>query len=188
MNDTAKAVGLLRRVCLAICKRPEEFRMEVEELSGTIEIGIVANPTDTKRLVGRGREILQHLEHLMRLLLRGCKKRVRFLDLEPNGKQEVIFAPFVPNPKWPAQAIGELLRDIVEAIFELPVDVEAVEHNRWSVKMYAVVQGDCDQNIIQATEKVINTLFVPIGTLAGMKVYAHCHDWKARRTPALTAG
>ena len=188
MNDTAKAVGLLRRVCLAICKRPEEFRMEVEELSGTIEIGIVANPTDTKRLVGRGREILQHLEHLMRLLLRGCKKRVRFLDLEPNGKQEVIFAPFVPNPKWPAQAIGELLRDIVEAIFELPVDVEAVEHNRWSVKMYAVVQGDCDQNIIQATEKVINTLFVPIGTLAGMKVYAHCHDWKARRIPAFAAG
>lgn len=188
MNDTAKAIGLLHRVCVAICKRPEEFRMDVEELSGTIEIGIVANPTDTKRLVGRGREILQHLEHLMRLLMRGCKKRVRFLDLEPNGNQEVTFAAFVPNPKWPKQSIETLLRDIVEAIFELPVTVETIEHNRWSAKMYAVVQGDCDDNLIQASEKVINTLFVPIGTLVGMKVYAHCHDWKARRTQAIAAG
>lgn len=183
MNDKLdRALGLLRRVCASICKRPNELRMEAEESDGTLEITIEANPADTRRLVGAGGNIVKNLELLFRMLTRGTGKHVRFCDIEANTNAPVPFAPFVPNPKWPREKIEKLLRDLAEEIFDVPVDVRTEAHTRWTVKMYAVPQGDCeDVPDVRTFDKVANVLFVPIGTEAGMKVYAHCHDWKKQR-------
>ena len=37
-----------------------------------------------------------------------------------------------------------------------------------------------------AGTNLVNILFIPIGTNAGMKVYAHCHDWKKDRRSSAT--
>lgn len=182
-----KALGLLSRVVLAIAKRPDEVRINVERTEGTFEVTITANPGDTRRLVGKGAENLKQMAALLRLLARDSGVAVRICDLISNGNPEPPFEGYKPQTCWDSVKIEGLLRDITEAVFQLPVVVMTEPHTEYSVKMYAVVQGDLAGNrVLSAYDKLVNILFIPIGTNAGMKVYAHCHDWKKDRRSSAT--
>lgn len=179
MNERLdKAVALLGRVARSIAKLPGELKMDVETGPGTAEITFIANPADTRRLVGRGADNLKQLAVLFRLLARDSGKAVRLCDLLSNGNPEPGFAPFKADPAWDQAAVENLLRDLTEAVFELPCEVRTEVHNEYSVKMYATVMGDLtDNRVLGVYDKAVNVLFVPIGTNAGMKVYAHVQDW-----------
>lgn len=189
MNDAQleKALRLLRRVAEAIAKLPDQLRMHVEIGEGTVEVTFESNPADTRRLVGRGADNLKQMAMLFRLLARDTGKAVRLCDLIPNGNPEPPFKPYTPDPKWPQVEIERLLRDLTEAVFELPAEVATETHNEFSVKMRATVLGDLTGNrVLSAFDKACNVLFVPIGTNKGMKVYAHVQDF-AKANPAADA-
>lgn len=177
-----KALELIGRVALAIAKRPDELRMSVERTEGTVEVTFTANPGDTRRLVGKQADNLKQLAALFRLLARDSGLAVRLCDLISNENPAPPFEGYQPKEDWNREGIERLLREITEAVFQLPVVVETEVHTPFSVKMYAIIQGDMEGNrVLSAYDKIINILFIPIGTNAGMKVYAHAHDWTKNR-------
>ena len=191
MNDAQleKALGLLRRVAEAIAKLPSQLQMHVEVGEGTVEVTFESNPADTRRLVGRDADNLKQLAALFRLLARNTGKIVRLCDLIPNNEPEPPFKPYTPDLNWPRAEIEGLLRDLAEAVFELPAEVTTEPHNAFSVKMRVTILGDLTGNrVLSIFDKACNVLFVPIGTNNGMKIYAHAQDYckaiTATRTPA----
>ena len=189
MNDRLdKALGLMNRVFRAIAKKPDELRINVERSAGVVEVTLVANPADTRRLVGKGADTLKQLAILFRLLARDSGRAVRLCDLIPNRNPEPPFEPYSPNPEWPREEVEALLRDLTEAVFEAPVIVTTEAHTDFSVKMYASVQADLEGNrALGVFDKAVNVIFIPVGTGVGMKVYAHVHDWKKVREGTATA-
>lgn len=180
MNESRldKALRIVRRVAEAICKFPDQLRMETELTPGAVEVTLTANPADTKRLAGAGGSTVKHLTLLFRMLARESGKAVRFCEHVPNGERETPFEPYVANPNWPQAEVEELLKEVVEAIYELPVEIRTHQHNPYSVKMYATVLGNLEGNqSLGYVDKAINVLFIPIGTNKGMKVYAHVQDY-----------
>lgn len=189
MNDRLdRALGLLERVAKAISKLPDELRMDVEVSAGTVEVTFTGNPADTKRLVGRQKETLNNIEALFRLLARGTGRNVRICYLNANQNPEPPFAPFVAKQDWKRFEVENLLKDLTETIFELPVEMRTVPKNAWSVKMYASIQAELgDDPALKLFDRIVNVLFVVIGTNYGMKVYAHAEDWiEAARKKAST--
>lgn len=173
-----KALTILRRVAEAICKCPDQLRMETEMSAGSVEVTFTANPADTKRLAGERGSTVKHLALLFRMLARDTGKAVRLCDHVPNGKDEPPFEPYVAREDWKRAEVEALLKDTVEALYDLPVEVRLHQHNPYSVKMYATVLGDLGGNeSLGFVDKAINVLFIPIGTNAGMKVYAHVQDY-----------
>lgn len=179
MNDRIdKALVLLERVAKAITKLPDELRMDVERSAGTVEVTFTANPADTKRLVGRQKETFKAIESLFRLLARGSGKQVRLCYLIANKNPEPTFEPFIANPNWKRFEVESLLKELAETIYELPVEMRTEPKNEWSVKMYAAIQADLGEDpALKLLDRIVNTLFVVIGTNYGMKVYAHVEDW-----------
>lgn len=183
-----KALVLIRRVILAIATCPKEIKTSVEEFSGTVEMTITGNPADTKRLVGKRAETLKTLSMLFRLLARGCGKNVGFAHLVPNENPEPRFAGFITDASWDRDPVEALLRDLAEAVFECPVTIKTEEASGHSAKMYAVVQADLeDSKVLGLFDKLVNVLFVPIGTKVGMRVYAHAIDWNQFRQATMQA-
>ncbi len=179
MNDRLdKALELLGRVVTLMAKRPDELDFAVEQTAGTCEVTITANPADTKRLVGRQRETLRQLEALFRMLAHGCGVKVGLCYLIPNSNPEPPFLPFVARHDWPRFMVENLLKDVTEAVFELPAQMRTEVKNPYSVKMYATIQGDLSgSQLLGLYDKTVNGLFTVIGTNVGMKVYAHAEDW-----------
>lgn len=191
MNDRLdKALGLMTRVFHAIAKRPDQIRVRSERSAGTLEVTVEGNPADTRRLVGKGADTLKQLAFLFRLLARDSGTNVRLTEMIPNGQPDVRFEPYAPNHAWPREEVEMLLRDLAEAVFEAPTIVTTQVHTGYSVKMYAEVQADLDDNrVLGPFDRAVNVLFIPIGTKVGMKVYAHVTDWKRKHDPAAaTAG
>lgn len=152
--------------------------MHVEHGHGTVEVTFKANAADTRRLVGRGADNLKQMAVLFRLLSRDTGKAVRLCDLLSNKNPEPPFEPYTPDPSWPREKIEGLLRELCEAVFYVTTEVRTDPHNEFSVKMRATVLADLSGNrVLGVFERAVNVLFVPIGTNAGMKVYAHVNDY-----------
>lgn len=184
MNNTERGVEVIGKVIRAICKRPRELVITREDTAGNVELAIEANPADTRRLVGRGGKTLESLRFICEAMSDGdrglCEKRIAIANpIQPNENEQHPAEPFVVDPRWPRGFVEGMIREILELAYGVPAKVLTVQHQPYAVKVYGIPQTDlAGVEGFGKMDRALETVFVPIGTNVGMRIYAHVRDWR----------
>lgn len=189
MNNTDKGVEVISEIVRLICKRPRELVITREDTPGTVELAIEANPADTRRLVGREGRTLAALRLLLdRMSEKPCglaEKRITIANpINSNGKDPHPIEPFVVQPNWPRAKVEGLVGDVLELIYGVPVRVLTVQNQPYAVKLYGIPQMDlAGREGFGQVDRALETVFTPIGTNVGMRLYCHARDWRDQTKP-----
>lgn len=176
------ALDLMLQIVRLIARVPDRMRMEVIESPGTVVLNFHGNPGDTKRLVGDHGCMIRELATLLRLMARqGRGSAVRIGKMIPNQDLEVPWD--VDHRQWDLrggdQPIAEVVRNVIEQIFELPVTVEITKYHG-TATLRAEVHGRVNREVLARVGAAIDAVCVRVGMSRGTNMIAQVFDWETK--------